>query len=180
MEGAAETANNSYYSLSQIGRHVCVCGILVFPPPTFPSSPLTQRTLCHCPFPLTSIPSDAWVYWVSHGTHRGLYHLGAPCSSQLYSPAGASLRNFICNPLTDEICSSSAQNPLTAAPHILLPFTPKSLTNETTWQRPIFNRLSQPCPATTNTHGSRTRTFSPTYILLGPSLCPGLLTQPYI
>jgi len=53
-------------------------------------------------------------------------------------------------------------------------FTPKSLTKETAWQRAIFNWLSQPGPDTTNTHRSRTRSFSlPTYSLahLLPQVC---------
>lgn len=48
MEGTAETAKDSYYSLSQTGRCVCVWGgiLWVFPPPVFPSNPLTQKGLC--------------------------------------------------------------------------------------------------------------------------------------
>lgn len=90
---------------------MCVCNPVFSPSCVSLQSSNSKRALCHCPFPPTSIPSNAGVYLVSHGTHRRLSHRDAPCSSQLFSPTGT-LRNFICKPLTGKICSSSVQNPL--------------------------------------------------------------------
>lgn len=152
MEDTAKPANNSYYSLSQI-RGVCVNP--VFPPPlAFQFSEKLKKGSVPLSSSINLQPiSLPWEFiWPPMGC------TSAFPTAVLLSPANSP------DPLQMIQVRSACKTPSVQLPPFVY-FLPKKPDKENCLTESSFHLVSQPCQDTINSHGFRTRSFSPSYIL---------------